>query len=150
MSRRASGLDQSLPKREVHVTSAFVQAPIADEASAAILSSILGHSCGAAHGCASNRAAFQRCASIFQRPENLAGRFSMKLRTPSVASSDACSRRRSFCNCAAATFGPSNTAFRALARVAATARGACWLIRVAISIARCALTPGRDHFLDEP
>src|SRR6476620_3165379 len=66
----------------------------------------------------------------------------MKLRTPSAASSEACSRRCSFCNCAAATFGPSNTVFRAFARVAATASGACWLIRVAISIARCRSLPG--------
>jgi pyruvate/2-oxoglutarate dehydrogenase complex dihydrolipoamide dehydrogenase (E3) component len=36
--------------------------------------------------------------SIRQRPKNLADRFSMKLRTPSVASSEACSRPCSFCN----------------------------------------------------
>ena len=52
---------------------------------------------------ASNRAAFQSLGgvatpSIRQRPKNLADRFSMKLRTPSAASSEACSRPCSFCN----------------------------------------------------
>src|SRR5260370_34402200 len=63
------------------------------------------------------------------RPTKLPGRFSMKLRTPSVASSVLLNRVCKICNSATAAFGPSNTDLRTLESVAAPASGACAAMR---------------------